>query len=511
MKQIKLFLGKWGIHSFLLPVFFVSHSYIQYYGLVSAGVAAKIFAIIIGITLLFYLSMLALTKNMDKSSQLTTLTFFVFLFYGIIKDFIGITLRFTFLAKYVVLLPLVIFFTIALYINIFKKNSFFKINLFENLLLSVFIIADAVSACVAPSGIFLNRNLLVRKDVLNVSSIATPDERPDVYFLLFDSYPATDFLRQYLQFDNSRLDSILIKKGFKVINKSRSNYNRTAFSLTSELNFEYLKDLTAKTKLTAQHYNRALLTIKDAVVPEVFLHLGYKMYNLSSFELANQVPIYRESFLTSSEENVLLYNTLPGRIRNDILWNFITGIYVKLFHSVNGRESVSILLSDVKKRDFNNKIADSVVHIPADPAVCPKFIYAHFYLPHPPYFYNENGVPNELKRVTDTQSFFSKKYFFPYLKYTNKIIIQTVDSILAGSRKPPVIIIQSDHSSIDYEGCPNIKDLCFNNYTAFYFPDKQYEQLHDTLSNINTFPLIFNKYFKLHISLKKDSSFYLDY
>src|ERR1700716_449127 len=121
MAQIRIFLQKWGIHCFLLPVFFVLHNYKQYYGLVSSAVAIKTLLIILGICLLLFLLMVAIMGDTNKSMQLITLFGFVVLLYGVIKDFLNITLHATFFSKYVVLLPIVLTITIILTIVILRK------------------------------------------------------------------------------------------------------------------------------------------------------------------------------------------------------------------------------------------------------------------------------------------------------------------------------------------------------------------------------------------------------
>jgi hypothetical protein len=509
---MKRFLGKWGIHSFLLPVFFILHNYIQYFGLVSAGVALETLAEITGMILLFFLLMLVFTRNTNRSLQLTTLTSFIILFYGVVKDFLSKTAKLSFLASYSVLLPLFAVIAGILYIIILRKKDFFRINLFQNSLLLLFILADSMMVIFTQSGVFLSQNMLVKKNILDIPAVAMPAERPDVYYLLFDCYPGTGFLRDYMQFDNTSMDSILQTKGFRVINNPRSNYNRTAFSMASALNFEYLNNIHNDTKINSKHYTEALLTIKHAAVPDFFVHEGYKIYNLSIFEIGADQPMYKEDFLTLPEQRVLLYNTLGERIKTDILWNFISGKYaIDFLRKMYDVQQSELIEMAVKKREFNTRITDSLQIIPGKDGKTPIFVYAHFYLPHPPFFYKENGETNDLNFVVTEKSLIDKQLFLSYLKYTNKIMLKMIDSILHKSDKPPVIIIQSDHGFRDFKGGPTVPYLFFKNYTAYYFPDKNYNLLYDTLSNVNTFPVIFNKYFNTHVPMQTDTSTFLPY
>ena len=98
--------------------------------------------------------------------------------------------------------------------------------------------------------------------------ISPPAEKPDVYYIILDCYPSGNFLRDKMQFDNSAFDSTLRTYGFKVIS-SKSNYNKTAFSIPSVMNFDYLQ-IDASKAISAIDYTNALHTTKASVVPKIF-------------------------------------------------------------------------------------------------------------------------------------------------------------------------------------------------------------------------------------------------
>ena len=81
---------------------------------------------------------------------------------------------------------------------------------------------------------------------------------------------------------------------------------------------------------------------------------------------------------------------------------------------------------------------------------------------------------------------------------------------LQANSKNAVIIIQSDHGFTDFDGVPSDPELFFKNYSALYFPDNDYSSIYDTVSNINTFPILFNKYFNTKIPLQKDTTVFLE-
>ncbi len=49
----------------------------------------------------------------------------------------------------------------------------------------------------------MQKSLLVKNNLLDPAAIPVPATRPDVYYLVFDSYPGTGFLEDYVQYDNT--------------------------------------------------------------------------------------------------------------------------------------------------------------------------------------------------------------------------------------------------------------------------------------------------------------------
>jgi len=511
IKRIKKILQQYPFYLFLLPVFFLLHNYLQYYGLVSAATALKVLLQTEIIFIASFFILKAFTKNFQRSAQIVSLFGCIVLFYGVIKDFFSNTMHFVFMAKYIVLLPVLLVLSLVFIIKISRKKDFRQSNLFQNTLFLLFLLVEAIVLVNSGTNVFRQQNRLVKSNILNPDTLPAVTGRPDIYFLVFDSYPGTTLLKDYLHYDNTPFDSILKSKGFYVAGRPQSNYNRTALSMAATLNFEYLQNIPDQSKLEPKHYNQASLSIETAVVPAVFIHNGYHIYNLSFFDLAMHPSMMKENFLVLPEEKMLLYNTLIERFRRDVLWNFIM-LYGNLH--ISGQEKISQELftkESIKKRDFNNRLIDSVQKIPLHDTLKPKFIYAHFYLPHPPFFYDRNGNSLNLNLADVAHSMEQKEAFISYLEYTNKIILKIVNTILINAPVKPVIVLQSDHGYRDFKKDFIKPEQYFRNYSSFYFPDGNYSMLYDTISNINTFPVIFNKYFKTNISLQKDVSVFTGY
>jgi hypothetical protein len=83
----------------------------------------------------------------------------------------------------------------------------------------------------------------------------------------------------------------------------------------------------------------------------------------------------------------------------------------------------------------------------------PKFVFAHILSPHPPFVFDQFGNPIDPEYSYyigdgDDYQYELDKYLASYpeqVLFINYKLEQVIDSILANSASPPVIIIQGDH------------------------------------------------------------------
>ncbi|GAH09708.1 unnamed protein product, partial [marine sediment metagenome] len=89
-------------------------------------------------------------------------------------------------------------------------------------------------------------NKFQEQKIIETKSIEIRNKRnlPDIYYLIFDRYGSNDMLKAIFNYDNSQFINYLKEKDFYVVNKARSNYQKTAHSLASSLNMQYINYLT---------------------------------------------------------------------------------------------------------------------------------------------------------------------------------------------------------------------------------------------------------------------------
>ena len=96
-------------------------------------------------------------------------------------------------------------------------------------------------------------------------------------------------------------------------------------------------------------------------------------------------------------------------------------------------------------------------------------------------------------------------------------------NLQAKSKRPFVVLIQGDHGpeimmSKIYNSQPtgiNTDPLfltgTFGIFSSYYFSDHQYDSLYQGASPVNSFRIIFNKYFKAGLPILEDKQFYTPY
>lgn len=128
----------------------------------------------------------------------------------------------------------------------------------------------------------------------------------------------------------------------------------------------------------------------------------------------------------------------------------------------------------------------------------PKFVFAHILCPHTPFIFDQNG---EEVDSYNRYNWKEKKYYLNQYIYVSKQMEKIVDVLLEQSKEPPIIIVQSDHGPRPNFGQnPNQRfqipaEEMYKIFNAYYLPGDAKEALNDRISPVNTFRIIFNRYF----------------
>jgi hypothetical protein len=326
--------------------------------------------------------------------------------------------------------------------------------------------------------------------------------RPNIYYLVFDAYTRADILQEVFGHDNAPFISALKSRGFFVASKSYANYGFTYHSLASALNFTYLDEVARDAGGTSLNQEPLYRMIRENRAMAFLKSLGYKLF----------------CFSTSFG---------PGEIKNVDRSLGFKGSTSEFRPVLLGLTPLPLFLrpaaADSQYAAHRAHILDAFRVLEESPLQQgPFFFFLHLMSPHPPFVFGPNGEPVEPpypfstldgNRMPAAGRAAIQDYLVRYrnqLAFINKRIIEAIDAILSRSPEPPIIILQGDHGSrayadFDHPEASYLKEnLAILN--AYFLPGDGPTGVYPEISPVNTFRLIFKRYFGAGLNLLEDRS-----
>lgn len=497
------FLTRYNFHFLLIPIFFIWHCCNSYFGLITWSYVFKYGAYYIGLSLALFGVGKLLLKTNTRAAIWASVLLTIFFFFGAFHDFVRTSTFFSIISSYSILLPIILVIIVVSAIVLRRnKNKQIRMTAYLNaVLLFLLLLELQITVYQLLTHKSEKNNLTYGSAVPALNIAAIPDSlKPDIYFIIFDEFANTQSIKKYTGFDNAALDSLLLKKGFFVANHATSNYNATPHSLASTLNLQYLNADLEGYFYTPSISLKAQKTIDESFFPAALSAAGYNIINHSIFNFAGTKNL-REPFFNFDIENILTLETLWGRINKDIWWNVSTRLYT----SAEIGEKITQTALPRRKQTVAN-ITNTLAELKKQPTR-PVFVYTHLILPHNPFIYTKEGNVRNLSMYDHIAGKTKDSLYFQQVLYANTLIDSMTSLITqTSSGRPKVMIIAGDHGYRDPEMRDKIRDKEFANLNAIYFSDKNYSMLNDSMSSVNIFRIISNKYFHAKLPLLKDST-----
>lgn len=325
------------------------------------------------------------------------------------------------------------------------------------------------------------------------SNVNSPDSLPDIFLIVFDEFASSKSLFENLGFNNYSFDSTLLNQGFYVAHNSKSNYNSTYVSLSSMLNHDYIRnsDLDGTVENSEVMFG-AIQSIYYSRVPRLLKEKGYKIINQSIFDLENY-PTIGNVFFRQYPNMPFYISTFYGKVRKDIYWNFRA-----LREENPDRTDVwSLARQNLQMLELTKQEITSS-------GTQPKFVYTHIVMPHSPFAFDSKGNLRSHAPFYSGQKYADSLYL-DQVKFSTNLILEIADEIKNRRGRPLALMVLGDHGYRDDNIVQN-RERQFQNLNTYYFSDGDYSQLYDSISPVNNFRVILNKYFKTNLPLLKDST-----
>ena len=402
---------------------------------------------------------------------------------------------------------LMILFVIVVFLLVKKIE---KINPLTILFLNVFSIIFLCTLIIR-GNININHNKNEKENFINYwqneiknidpSNTHARNNHPDIYYIILDGFTRSDVLLNLYDLDNSGFINELQKRGFFIASESYSNYTQTRSSLASSLNLRYLNEAADVIGEDKSYYFPAYYMIDNSIVENSLGAIGYDLVSFRS----------SMSYLDFKDWD---YYFKPKSVPDSSTQTFIS------------TTAMSVFLNPLLYRWNYEAVKFTIESLPSAGSIDgPQFIFAHILCPHPPFLFDSDGSLKKADRLYTTQDanyFFSsgtmdeyKNGYKDQVIFLQKSLIKMIDQINSTSTEPYILIMQGDHGSgmqLDQEDLSNTNiNERFGILNAIYFFDRDYEELYEQISPVNTFRVIFTQYFGIDKPLLADRHYYSRY
>jgi hypothetical protein len=334
-----------------------------------------------------------------------------------------------------------------------------------------------------------------------VASGADVSRRPDIYYIIFDRYSSAETIRRVYGFDNTPFLEELERRGFYVASDSNANYLKTSLSLASSLSMEYLDMEALRAEADARDDLRPIYRrLANAQAVQTSLKaLGYTYIHLGSPYQMTATNAAADLNVRYSEESE----------------------FATVLAETSLLSAASILFPEQEidpeyaRWRFHMYQFEQLERVTAQPG--PKFVFAHFAVPHPPFLIDRDG---NLVRQAERRERGWERGFVEMVQYANERILAFVDILQAGPEEThPVIILQADEGQYPLElsqasspgrwdeATPDELREKYGILNAYYLPGIDDAGLYPSISPVNSFRVVFNHYFNAGLERLPDRSY----
>lgn len=318
-----------------------------------------------------------------------------------------------------------------------------------------------------------------------VTSTAKP--KPDIFYFIFDRYGSERTLARIYGFDNRPFLDALRAKGFYVASASLANYPKTAPSLAATFHMDYLDFLEETPLARRNEWHPIYDMVREHEVGRFLKAQGYRFVQIGGWWAPTQFsPMADENYRSGFSEFAWLY------LRRTIVPSIL--------------DAVAPRFPLARQLSWDNgqcqRVPRQLERIKASGGrAAPTFTFAHILLPHEPYVFDSDG---RCLTAAEAQKRTQHEAYVAQVRYANRVIAEIVERLL-GRREKPIIIVQADEGPYPEPyrtsnrswtiATPDELAMKSAILNATYFPDGDYSMLDQEITPVNTFRLVFDKYF----------------
>ena len=400
---------------------------------------------IIAISIAVWVVITKIIKNGNKAALITGVGVAFFFYFGYLQDALFYPLNKT---SVLMIISIIVFIISAIYFVKSKKNFALSIKIAN--VFTVTMILFTLIQFVIPGALA---------------------EKPNVYHIILDEYTDNEILLKQFGYNNEKFLEFLNKNGFYMPDKSFSTFGSTPDELNLILNMDY--------PISSGWVSDAYQDLKTNKVMSTFSDQNYSVIETNSamrwkdFSDVDTHLCYDVDFINSE--------FLDQVLRKSIIRYFMEQ------HQTDTRR-------DIVRCTFNEL---SEIALQSNG---PTYVFAHLYVPHPPFIFGPNGenVTPDHREISGLQSWENPQGYINQLIYATNQVSIVIKNIVKNDPNA-IIIVQGDTGTLtgtDFS-TTTMKDI-YQSHSILYavrIPD--INNLESVIP-VNTYRIIFNNYFNMN-------------
>jgi hypothetical protein len=318
---------------------------------------------------------------------------------------------------------------------------------------------------------------------------------PDIYLIILDKYTASSDLKKSFAFDNTPFERFLQSRGFVIPALARPNYVHTFLSVTSLLNFRYLDELPGLLGRDSPNGSFPMVLAENNRALGFLRGLGYRfVFFPSAFPVSVR---NRNADLELPDPREITAEFAVFWRRSTLAEPILGWVCARVWCS----EGVTSPISEPPALiNWKFERLKALAGVPG-----PTFVVAHLSIPHEPYVFNADcstRAPFWPPGFIPADQTPEKQAYVAQVQCLNKKLEDLVVHLLKNSPQPPVILLQADHGQgrmvkiLDLAHTP--PDRAAERarlFAAYYLPGAPKSAIYDSITPVNVFRVVFNKYF----------------
>ena len=400
---------------------------------------------IIAISIAVWVVITKIIKNGNKAALITGVGVAFFFYFGYLQDALFYPLNKT---SVLMIISIIVFIISTIYFVKSKKNFALSIkiaNVFTVTMILFTLIQFAIPGALA--------------------------EKPNVYHIILDEYTDNEILLKKFGYNNEKFLEFLNKNGFYMPDKSFSTFRSTPNELNLILNMDY--------PIRSGWVSDAYQDLKTNKVMSTFSDQNYSVIETNS-------AMRWKDF--SDVDTHLCYDVdfINSEFLDQVLRKSIIRYFMEQHQTDTRRDIVRCAFNELSEIALQSN--------------GPTYVFAHLYVPHPPFIFGPNGenVTPDHSEISGLQSWENPQGYLNQLIYATSEISVVITNIVENDPNA-IIILQGDTGTLTGTdiSTTTIKDI-YQSHSILYAVRIPDVNNFENAIPVNTYRIIFNNYFDMN-------------